>query len=76
MWIFHKDANEQSNHITLHQECIPAAGVIASLVGCIERVSDLIDPILGTLLTLVVDSHVDGIEIYNFLKSNRDNIRC
>jgi hypothetical protein len=45
-------------------------------VGCIERVSDLIDPILGTLLTLVVDSNVDGIEIYNFLESNRDNIRC
>lgn len=74
--IFDKDTNEQSNHVTLHEECIPPARVIASLVGCIERVSDLIDPILGTLLTLVVDSDVDGIEIYNFLESNRDNIRC
>lgn len=63
----HKDANEQADHTFLGQQSI-------GFTSRSQSGSEAFDPELGALLRFVVDRHIDGIEVDNFLKANGDEV--
>ena len=69
-----ENAQHKTDQVALGQQGVGAHGVIAGILPAVERGADALDPVLRSLLGLVVDSNVDGIEIDHLLKADGDNV--
>jgi hypothetical protein len=73
---FYKQAHKQSDQTSLHDERVLWIQVLAAIVvRRIQRLQQLVDPVLRPLFRLVSNRDVHGIQIHNFLKPNHDNVR-